>query len=162
MAISLHTLTPEPGANVRKKRLGRGHGTGRHKTSGKGMKGQRARTGHHGLPKPGFEGGQTAMARRLPKRGFNNLSRQETTIVNLVDIAARMNGIEVIDPKSLHSVGLVSAHAQRIKILGRVGSDPLPRAMVRAHGFSESAKRLLEEAGCTIEVIPDRIAAPQR
>ena len=66
MGTTLHTLTPNPGANREKKRLGRGHGSGLHKTSGKGQKGQKARTGHHGIPKPGFEGGQTMLARRMP------------------------------------------------------------------------------------------------
>src|SRR6185437_13116053 len=88
MGTTLHTLTPNPGANRDKKRLGRGHGSGLHKTSGKGQKGQKARTGHHGIPKPGFEGGQTMLARRLPKRGFNNKRFQkDIAIVNLGDLA---------------------------------------------------------------------------
>jgi len=77
MGTTLHTLSPNPGATRDRKRLGRGHGSGLHKTSGKGTKGQKARTGHHGIPKPGFEGGQTIMARRLPKRGFKNRFRLE-------------------------------------------------------------------------------------
>src|SRR3954467_3678953 len=72
MGTTLHTLAPNKGATRNKKRLGRGHGSGLHKTAGKGQKGQKARTGHHGIPKPGFEGGQTAMSRRIPKRGFTN------------------------------------------------------------------------------------------
>jgi len=91
MGTTLHTLAPNPGANRPKKRLGRGHGSGTHKTSGKGTKGQKARTGHHGIPKPGFEGGQTAMARRLPKRGFHNPSRKQIFAVNLGDIGARFS-----------------------------------------------------------------------
>src|SRR2546428_13645160 len=85
MGTTLHTLKPNPGANRDRKRLGRGHGSGLHKTSGKGQKGQKARTGHHGIPKPGFEGGQTIMARRLPKRGFKNYFRLEYFAVNLGD-----------------------------------------------------------------------------
>ena len=108
MGTSLHTLAPNPGANRPKKRLGRGHGSGLHKTSGKGTKGQKARTGHHGIPKPGFEGGQTAMARRLPKRGFNNPFRKEIFAVNLGDIAARFeNAGSVIGIDELKNVGLV-------------------------------------------------------
>src|SRR3954451_14990331 len=96
MGTTLHTLKPNEGATKNKKRLGRGHGSGLHKTSGKGQKGQKARTGHHGLPKPGFEGGQTAMARRIPKRGFSNAPfKAEIFAVNLGDVGARFESGEV-------------------------------------------------------------------
>src|SRR5258707_6640417 len=89
MGTTLNTLKPNPGATRNKKRLGRGHGSGLHKTWGKGQKGQKARTGHHGIPKPGFEGGQTAMSRRLPKRGFKNRFRVEYFPVNIGVLAER-------------------------------------------------------------------------
>src|SRR5437870_12087387 len=96
MGTTLHTLSPNPGANRDRKRLGRGHGSGLHKTAGKGQKGQKARTGHHGIPKPGFEGGQTAMSRRLPKRGFTNWRfREDIFAVNLGDVCARFESGEV-------------------------------------------------------------------
>src|SRR5262245_28562634 len=96
MGTTLNTLKPNPGAVRNKKRLGRGHGSGLHKTAGKGQKGQKARTGHHGIPKPGFEGGQTAMARRIPKRGFTNYAfKKDIFAVNVGDIAARFDGGEV-------------------------------------------------------------------
>src|SRR5438876_11713489 len=96
MGTTLHTLAPNKGATKTKKRLGRGHGSRLHKTAGKGQKGQKARTGHHGIPKPGFEGGQTAMSRRLPKRGFtNHMFRKDIFAVNLGDIGHRFTSGEV-------------------------------------------------------------------
>lgn len=162
MSFGLHSLAPNEGANVRKKRLGRGHGTGRHKTSGKGMKGQRARTGHHGLPKPGFEGGQTAMARRLPKRGFNSLNREEISIVNLADIVRVFQGVSVVEPKNLIDAGLVPGNATTIKILAKSAGEALPKMTLRAHKFSEAAKRLLTDAGCTVEVLVSKAKATPR
>ena len=90
MGTTLHTLKPNDGAVRNRKRLGRGHGSGLHKTAGKGQKGQKARTGHHGIPKPGFEGGQSAMARRIPKRGFtNHRFKKAIFAVNLGDLGKR-------------------------------------------------------------------------
>src|SRR5215472_15675989 len=118
MGTTLHTLAPNPGANRPKKRLGRGHGSGTHKTSGKGQKGQKARTGHHGIPKPGFEGGQTAMARRLPKRGFTNWRfTKDVSAGNLGDIDLRFEAGEVTI-EALKEKGLVPRAAQLVKILG--------------------------------------------
>src|SRR3954464_7426295 len=107
MGTTLHTLRPNKGATKGKKRLGRGHGSGLHKTAGKGQKGQKARTGHHGIPKPGFEGGQTAMSRRLPKRGFNNTFRKEIFAVNIGDIALRFGAGEMVSPVELKAKGMV-------------------------------------------------------
>src|SRR5438876_5297906 len=108
MGTTLHTLAPNKGATKTKKRLGRGHGSGLHKTSGKGTKGQKARTGHHGIPKPGFEGGQTILARRLPKRGFNNTRFQkDVAAVNLGWIAERFAAGAVVDVDALKKAGLL-------------------------------------------------------
>jgi large subunit ribosomal protein L15 len=156
MGTTLQTLAPNPGANRPKKRLGRGHGSGLHKTSGKGTKGQRARTGHHGLPKPGFEGGQTAMARRLPKRGFNNRFRKEIFAVNLGDICVRFPTADaVVDQERLKQVGLVPRSAKLIKVLGSVreGQQVSGSLVVHAHYFSESAIELLQKAGGRAELI---------
>src|SRR5437870_8357995 len=118
MGTTLHTLSPNPGANRDRKRLGRGHGSGLHKTSGKGQKGQKARTGHHGIPKPGFEGGQTAMSRRLPKRGFtNHRFKKEIFAVNLGDIAERFDA-GAVTIAALKGKGLVPRSAELVKILG--------------------------------------------
>ena len=94
--MKLTDLRDNDGATHSKKRLGRGHGSGLHKTAGKGQKGQKARTGHHGIPKPGFEGGQTAMSRRLPKRGFTNWRfKKDVSAVNLGDVGERFESGEV-------------------------------------------------------------------
>src|SRR5688572_861618 len=107
MGTTLHTLSPNPGATRNKKRLGRGHGSGLHKTSGKGQKGQKARTGHHGIPKPGFEGGQTAMSRRIPKRGFTNWRfKKDIFAVNLGDLSERFES-GTVDIDTLKAKGLV-------------------------------------------------------
>lgn len=154
MTTRLHNIAPKAGAVRNRKRVGRGHGSGTHKTSGKGVKGQKARTGHHGIPKPGFEGGQTAMSRRIPKRGFTNSPfRKEAFGVNIGDIDARLGGekIEVIDIAQLKEYGLVPRSADRIKVLGDGGVTK--KWKVVAHGFSASAKELIEKAGGSIEVV---------
>lgn len=163
MGTTLHTLSPNPGANRPKKRLGRGHGSGTHKTSGKGMKGQKARTGHHGLPKPGFEGGQTSMARRLPKRGFNNIFRKEIVSVNLGTVGVRFADGGLVDVDALKGAGLVPRSAKLVKILGAVrDGQTVPKGLkVRAHYFSGAAKEYLEKIGGAAEVIAQgKAAAP--
>lgn len=150
MGTTLSDLRPNPGATKNRKRVGRGHGSGTHKTAGKGVKGQKARTGHHGA-RFGFEGGQMPMQRRMPKRGFNNVFRTEYAVVNLRDIAKRFSS-GVVDPQALQKAGLVkSSEGQPIKVLG---TGELPSALsVKAHAFSESAKRKIEQAGGSAEVI---------
>jgi large subunit ribosomal protein L15 len=153
MGTTLHTLSPNPGAVRNKKRLGRGHGSGLHKTSGKGMKGQKARTGHHGIPKPGFEGGQTAMSRRLPKRGFTNaLFKKDVVAVNVGTIAERITDAATVDVALLKARGLVPRSAELVKILGE---GEVGRALtILAHFFSESAKEKLAKAGGKAEQLP--------
>lgn len=151
MGTTLHTLKPNPGATKNKKRLGRGHGSGLHKTAGKGQKGQKARTGHHGIPKPGFEGGQTAMARRLPKRGFTNyMFRKDVFAVNLGDVGERFDSGSV-DLAALQEKGLVPRSATLVKILG--DGDFSKKLTIHAHYFSQSAKEKLEKAGGKAEVV---------
>ena len=161
MGTTLHTLSANPGANRPKKRLGRGHGSGLHKTAGKGTKGQKARTGHHGIPKPGFEGGQTAMARRLPKRGFNNPFRREIFAVNLGDIAARFSEkTGTVDVEQLKSMGLVPRSANYVKILGKIRDGQQVHAMsLKAHQFSQSARELITKAGGSAESI-EQVSSP--
>jgi large subunit ribosomal protein L15 len=151
MGTTLHTLTPNKGATKNKKRLGRGHGSGLHKTSGKGQKGQKARTGHHGLPKPGFEGGQTMMARRIPKRGFTNHAfRKDIFAVNLGDIAATFPS-GTVDLQALKDAGLVPRSKKLVKILA--DGEIKTKLTLKAHFFSASAKEKLEGVGGTAEVI---------
>jgi large subunit ribosomal protein L15 len=160
MGTTLHTLAPNEGATRNKKRLGRGHGSGLHKTAGKGQKGQKARTGHHGIPKPGFEGGQTAMSRRIPKRGFTNWRfTKEISSVNLGDVGARFESGEVtID--GLKAKGLIPRSATLVKILG--DGQFSKKLTIVAHYFSKSAKDKLEKAGGSarvIEQLPSKEAA---
>ncbi len=160
MGTTLHTLSPNPGAVKNRKRVGRGHGSGTHKTAGKGQKGQKARTGHHGIPKPGFEGGQTAMARRLPKRGFTNYRfKKEIFAVNIGDVADRFESGQVTI-EDLKDKGLVPRAAELVKILG--DGSLTKKLTIVAHYFSESAKEKLQKAGGAAQVIeqPNKEASP--
>jgi large subunit ribosomal protein L15 len=161
MGTTLHTLAPSEGATRNKKRLGRGHGSGLHKTAGKGQKGQKARTGHHGIPKPGFEGGQTAMSRRIPKRGFTNWRfTKDVSSVNLGDVGARFESGEVTI-EGLKDKGLIPRSATLVKILG--DGQFSKKLTIVAHYFSKSAKDKLEKAGGNarvIEQLPSKEAAP--
>jgi large subunit ribosomal protein L15 len=162
MGTNLWNLAPNPGANVAKKRLGRGHGSGLHKTSGKGSKGQKARTGHHGIPKPGFEGGQTAMARRLPKRGFVNPFRKEVFAVNLGDIAVRFKDAGAsVDVAGLKAAGLVPRSAKLVKVLGEIGEDQnlAKQLSLHVHFISASARKKLEAGGGAFHEIAAKQAA---
>lgn len=149
MGTKLSNLSPRPGANRRKKRIGRGQGSGHGQTAGKGIKGQKARTGHHGA-RIGFEGGQMPMQRRLPKRGFKNPFRVEAYAVNLGAISRRFPE-GTVDVAAMKDAGMVPRKAPRVKVLGAGSVDK--KLTVRAHAFSESAKAKLEQAGGTAEVI---------
>jgi large subunit ribosomal protein L15 len=142
--MKLHELRNVPGAVHRKKRVGCGEGGGHGKTSGKGGKGQTARSG--GSIRPGFEGGQMPLYRKLPHRGFNNFEhRVEIAVVNVGDLAALDSGITDIDAAALAAAGLIRAGEKSVKILG---DGELNRAFkVTAARFSESAKTKIEKAG---------------
>jgi len=146
--MKLHDLHPFPGSKKKKKRLGRGHGSGLGKTSGKGHKGLLARSGR--ANQIGFEGGQMPLARRLPKRGFTNVFRIEYTVVNIQTLAAQENTAD-FNPSVFRELGLVKGRNSRIKILGEGDiSRPL---VVEAHKFSGSAKQKIENAGGQAKVI---------
>lgn len=147
--MRLEDLSPAPGSTHAKKRVGRGTGSGHGKTAGKGHKGQKARAG--GGVRPGFEGGQTPLHRRLPqRRGFRNISRKEYAIVNLEDLERFEAGTEVT-PEVLVEAGLVGKMLDGIKILGE---GEITKALtVRAHKFSKSAQTKLTTAGGAAEVI---------
>ena len=149
MGTTLHTLTHAPGANKNKKRLGRGIGSRLGKTSGKGVKGQKARTGHHGAI-VGFEGGQMPMQRRLPKRGFKNPFRVSYYPVNVSELDRL--GLEVVDPQALVKAGLMPRKAQYLKVLGE--GELKKKMTIKAHAFSASAKEKITKAGGTAEAIP--------
>jgi large subunit ribosomal protein L15 len=167
MGTTLHTLAPNPGANRPKKRVGRGHGSGTHKTAGKGTKGQKARTGHHGIPKPGFEGGQTAMARRLPKRGFTNARFKIVMFgVNLGDIGAHFTTAgTAIGLEQLKEAGLVPRSTKLVKVLGTVreGQSVPQKLTISAHAISASAKSALEKGqGVFTSLAKPREAKPKK
>lgn len=141
--MKLHEMKYTEGARKSNtKRLGRGQGSGHGKTAGKGHKGQNARTG--GGVALGFEGGQTPLFRRIPKRGFTNYTRVEYAVVNVGQLARFDEGTEVT-PELLIEVGLVRKELDGIKILGVGSLDK--KLVVKAHKFSKSAVTLIEEAG---------------
>jgi large subunit ribosomal protein L15 len=145
----LNKLGRPEGANRGKKRLGRGPGSGKGKTSGKGHKGQKARTGHHGIPS-WFEGGQMPLQRRVPKRGFKNPFRTEYEIVNL----GQLNKLteDEITPEILHENRLIdSGNGNPVKILG--DGEITRKITVRAHKVSESARAKIEAAGGSVEIL---------
>jgi len=150
MSITLHNLHPNDGATREKKRLGRGRGSGKGKTSGKGVKGQKARPGHHGA-RYAFEGGQTPMARRIGKRGFKNPNRIETFPVNVSTLEQRFDAGATVDLASLREKGMVPKLAEYIKILGE--GELTKKLTVKAYGVSAVAKEKIEKAGGTVEVI---------
>jgi large subunit ribosomal protein L15 len=147
--MDLSNLSPASGATKKRKRLGRGPGSGHGKTSGRGHKGRRARSG--GNTPPGYEGGQMPLQRRLPKHGFHNLFRQEFSVINLGQLEARFDSGAVVDPEALRAHGLVHNLKQPIKILA---DGQLTKTLsVKAHKFSAAAKQRLEAAGGTAEVV---------
>jgi large subunit ribosomal protein L15 len=152
----LSRLSPAKGSKTARKRVGRGPGSGKGTTAGFGQKGQRARAG--GSIAPWFEGGQTPLWRRLPKRGFKNPFTKQVAVVNLGALAGFDAGATV-DPEKLVEAGLVRGAFDRVKVLGE---GKLEKALtVRAHAFSASAKTQIEQAGGTAEVIPEPQPAAQ-
>ena len=146
--MRLHSIKPADGATTSPKRLGRGIGSGLGKTSGKGHKGQWARSG--GGVRPGFEGGQTPIARRLPKRGFNNKFRVEYDVVNVSSLNVFENGT-VVTPELLAETRIVNGKKGGIKVLGN--GHLTKKLTVQADKFSASAKAAIEAAGGVAEVI---------
>lgn len=146
--MKLHELAPARGAKKRRKRIGRGPGSGHGKTATKGHKGLLARSG--GGKGPGFEGGQMPLIRRTPKHGFRNPFRTEYAIVNLKALAT-LGAVERVTPDALVEAGLVKRRTQPVKILGH---GEVGRAVtVQAHKFSKSAMEKIQAAGGRAEVI---------
>ena len=147
--MKLHELSPAIGATKEVKRIGRGHGSGNGKTAGKGHKGQWARSG--GGVRPGVEGGQTALARRMPKRGFNNIFATEYAIVNVSDLEARFENGAVIDEVALIESGLIKKTLDGVKVLGN--GEITKSFTVKAAKFTAAAAEKIEKAGGKAEVI---------
>lgn len=144
----IHELSPAEGSKKDVKRVGRGHGSGWGKTSGKGHKGQNARSG--GGVRPGFEGGQMPLARRIPKRGFNNIFAAKMAAVNVSSLEIFKEGTEV-DAELLLASGLVKKIDNGVKILGN--GELTKKLTVKADAFSASAKEKIEKAGGKAEVM---------
>mgnify|MGYP001121943826 CR=1 FL=1 len=146
--MKLHELKPAEGAVRAKRRLGRGTATGQGKTAGRGQKGQKARSG--GGVRLGFEGGQTPLFRRLPKRGFTNINRKDYAVVNLDTLNRFEDGTEVT-PVVLKEAGIVKNEKAGIKVLA--DGELTKKLTVKAAKFSKSAQEAIEAAGGSIEVI---------
>ena len=145
----LSNLPRPEGAHRNRKRLGRGPGSGTGKTSGKGHKGQKARTGHHGIP-AWFEGGQMPLQRRLPKRGFKNPFRRVFEIINVDDLQAL--GVDEVTPEVLAEHRLIDpGKGNRIKVLGE--GELSRKVVVRAHAVSAGARTKIEAAGGSVELL---------
>ncbi|MFV0255434.1 MAG: 50S ribosomal protein L15 [Erysipelotrichaceae bacterium] len=146
--MKLHELSYTEGARRSSKRIGRGHGSGHGKTAGKGHKGQNARSG--GGVRLGFEGGQTPLYRRLPKRGFTNINRKEFAIINVNQLDKFADGATV-DVAALKEAGLIKKELSGIKVLGN--GELTKKLTVKAHKFSASAAQAIEKAGGKTEVL---------
>jgi len=145
--MKLHELSPAEGSTKESKRIGRGHGSGNGKTAGKGHKGQKARAGH-GM-RPGFEGGQMPLQRRVPKRGFNNIFAEEYAIINVAALEVFDDGA-VVDMKALVKKGIIKNADKPVKVLAN--GKLTKKLTVKEVSFSETAKQKIEAAGGTVEV----------
>ena len=147
--MGLNNLKPADRSKFKKKRVGRGPGSGLGKTSGRGHKGAQSRSGYHF--KRGFEGGQMPLHRRVPKRGFTNIFRTEYAVVNLDQLEARFDKDAIVTPDTLREAGLIHGKRLPIKVLGR---GELTKALtVQAHKFSGKAAEKIAAAGGTAEVL---------
>ena len=146
--MKLHELSPAEGSKKDVKRKGRGHGSGNGKTAGKGHKGQNARSG--GGVRPGFEGGQMPLQRRIPKRGFNNIFATRYTAINVSALNKFEDGA-VVDTNALMEAGLVKKALDGVKILGN--GELTKKLTVKVAAYSASAKQKIEEAGGKAEVM---------
>lgn len=146
--MKLHELKPNPGSSKNRKRLGRGTATGQGKTAGRGMNGQKSRSG--GGVRPGFEGGQMPLYRRLPKRGFTNIFGTQFAEINVEVLNKFEDGAE-ITPELLKSEGIVKKQLDGIKVLGN--GELAKKLTVKAHKFSKTAVEKIEAAGGKAEVI---------
>ncbi len=146
--MNLNELSPVAGSTTDVKRRGRGPGSGNGKTAGKGHKGQKARSG--GGVRPGFEGGQMPLARRIPKRGFNNIFAEKMTAINVSDLARFKEGT-VVDSDLLKAAGVIKKADKGVKILGK--GELNVKLTVKAAAFSASAKEKIEKAGGKAEVM---------
>ena len=147
--MKLYELSPAEGSKKSSKRVGRGHGSGWGKTAGKGHKGQKARSG--GGVRPGFEGGQMPLQRRLPKRGFNNIFAKKVVTVNLAELNRKFDDGADVTIETLAQAGIVKNSFDAVKVLGNGKLEK--KLNVKVSAFSESAKAAIEAAGGKAEVV---------
>lgn len=147
--MKLHELQPAEGSVKDVKRIGRGHGSGNGKTAGKGHKGQKARSG--GSIRPGFEGGQMPLQRRMPKRGFNNIFANEYAEINVSVLEARFEDGAVVDAEALLASGAIKDAKDGIKVLGN--GEITKKLTVKAAKFTAAAQEKIEKAGGKAEVM---------
>lgn len=157
MALSLNNLKPAKGSTHKKKRVGRGPGSGLGKTAGRGHKGQKSRSGYSS--RPGFEGGQMPLQRRLPKRGFTNIFKKEWLEISLAKIEESFNSGDEVTPEILHERGLIKKAKHDVVILG---TGEVTKALkISAHRFTKTAKDKVEKAGGTATIIEKAQAASE-
>ncbi len=155
MALSLNNLKPAKGSTHKKKRVGRGPGSGLGKTAGRGHKGQKSRSGYSS--RAGFEGGQMPLQRRLPKRGFTNIFKKEWIEISLGKIEENFEAGSEVTPEMLHERGLIKKAKHDLVILGT--GDVTKALNISAHRFTKTAKEKIEKAGGTATVIVKTKAA---
>ena len=155
MALSLNNLHPAKGSTNKKKRIGRGPGSGTGKTAGKGHKGQKSRSGYS--HKIGFEGGQMPLQRRLPKRGFTNIFKKEWIEISLAKIEENFKAGETVTPEILHERGLIKKAKHDLVVLG---TGELQKSLnISAHRFTKTAKDKIEKAGGSATKIEKYVVA---
>ncbi|HXH70287.1 MAG TPA: 50S ribosomal protein L15 [Pyrinomonadaceae bacterium] len=158
MALSLNNLSPTKGSTHKKKRVGRGPGSGLGKTAGRGHKGQKSRSGYS--KKIGFEGGQMPLQRRLPKRGFTNIFKKKWIEISLAKLEGSFNAGDEITPEVLHEKGLIKKAKHDLVILGN--GDISKALKISAHRFTKTAKEKIENAGGSItEIVKHKQAEAQ-
>jgi large subunit ribosomal protein L15 len=155
MALSLNNLKPTKGSTHKKKRVGRGPGSGLGKTAGRGHKGQKSRSGYSS--RPGFEGGQMPLQRRLPKRGFTNIFKKQWIEISLAKLDANFNSGDDVTPEILHERGLIKKAKHDLVILGN--GDVTKTLNISAHRFTKAAKEKIEKAGGSANEIVRAAAA---
>ncbi len=158
MALSLNNLSPTKGSTHKKKRVGRGPGSGLGKTAGRGHKGQKSRSGYS--KKIGFEGGQMPLQRRLPKRGFTNIFKKKWLEISLAKLEESFNAGDEITPEVLHEKGLIKKAKHDLVILGN--GDISKALKISAHRFTKTAREKIENAGGSIsEIVKHKQAEAQ-
>ena len=157
MALSLNNLKPAAGSTHKKKRVGRGPGSGLGKTAGRGHKGQKSRSGYSS--RPGFEGGQMPLQRRLPKRGFTNIFKKQWLEISLAKLEENFSAGDEITPEVLHERGLIKKAKHDLVILGN--GEVSKGLKISAHRFTKTAKDKIEAAGGSATVIEKAQAATE-